>query len=70
MRPAIDRVVLLVLCGCVLSFARTASADEPDMRQIQPFVMLIADTSGSMEWLPGCLRRLFQLFIERYVRAQ
>ncbi|HET8936001.1 MAG TPA: PilC/PilY family type IV pilus protein [Polyangiales bacterium] len=27
---------------------------EPDMRDIPPFVMIVADTSGSMEWQPGC----------------
>jgi len=29
-------------------------ADEPDLRDLPPFVMIVADTSGSMEWVPGC----------------
>ncbi|MEY4579663.1 MAG: hypothetical protein RL701_4366, partial [Pseudomonadota bacterium] len=32
----------------------SARAEEPDQRDIPPFVMLVTDTSGSMEYLPGC----------------
>lgn len=38
----------------LLSWASSAAAEEPDMRAFPPFVMIITDTSGSMEWLPGC----------------
>ena len=31
-----------------------AAAQDPDMREIFPYVMLVIDTSGSMEYLPGC----------------
>ncbi|MET0386430.1 MAG: PilC/PilY family type IV pilus protein [Polyangiales bacterium] len=29
--------------------------NEPDIRAFPPFVMILADTSGSMEWKPGCI---------------
>jgi type IV pilus assembly protein PilY1 len=38
----------------VLTLAAGASADEPDIRNIQPFVMVIVDSSASMEYLPNC----------------
>jgi type IV pilus assembly protein PilY1 len=36
---------------CAVSAAR---ADEPDLRSIPPFVMILADTSGSMEYRTDC----------------
>jgi type IV pilus assembly protein PilY1 len=38
----------------LLTCLGSARADEPDQRDIPPFVMIVADTSGSMEWLPNC----------------
>ncbi|MGD8861772.1 MAG: PilC/PilY family type IV pilus protein, partial [Myxococcales bacterium] len=32
-----------------------ASAQNPDLREIVPYMMLVVDTSGSMERLPGCV---------------
>ena len=40
---------LLALCT-----VGRASAQEPDMRSITPFVMIVADTSGSMEYRADC----------------
>ena len=37
-----------------LCWASGAAAEEPDMRNYPPFVMIVADTSGSMERLPTC----------------
>ena len=36
-----------------LAMAGSAAA-EPDQRDLPPFVMIVADTSGSMEWVPDC----------------
>jgi type IV pilus assembly protein PilY1 len=50
----VGSIWLAAVCA-VLCFASTASAQkEPDMRAIAPFVMIVADTSGSMEWRPDC----------------
>ena len=43
--------------GLFLTSLGTAkvSAQEPDIRNIRPHVMLLVDTSGSMERKPNCL---------------
>jgi type IV pilus assembly protein PilY1 len=57
MRIGIERIGsfamwLLLLAG--LCTPGTAAAQDPDMREIFPYVMLVIDTSGSMEQLPAC----------------
>jgi type IV pilus assembly protein PilY1 len=49
-------VKLAAVCALSLvGFSNEASAqNEPDLRDPPPFVMVVADTSGSMEWLPNC----------------
>ena len=49
-----SRSAWLVAFAC-LTAARPALADEPDQRSIPPFVMVVADTSGSMEYRPDCV---------------
>ncbi len=44
---------LLLLAG--LCSTRTAVAQDPDLREIFPYVMLVIDTSGSMEYRPSCV---------------
>jgi type IV pilus assembly protein PilY1 len=48
----------VVWVGMLASLAGAASAsaqvDDPDIRSIPPFVMVIVDSSGSMEYLPNC----------------
>jgi type IV pilus assembly protein PilY1 len=50
------RSVRLIISFVALTFALSsrAEAQEPDVRSIPPFVMLVVDSSGSMEDLPGC----------------
>lgn len=43
---------LMGVLGASVAFAQTGVAD-PDIRNIRPVVMLLVDTSGSMERLPG-----------------
>lgn len=38
-----------------LAIAMSASAQEPDLRRVRPAVMLLVDTSGSMERLGSCV---------------
>lgn len=38
----------------LLAMVRTARAEEPDLRATPPFVMIVVDSSGSMEWKPSC----------------
>src|SRR5215211_5985992 len=57
MRGPIERIScsalwLLVTLGAL--HAAPASAQAPDMREIFPYLMLVIDTSGSMERLPAC----------------
>jgi type IV pilus assembly protein PilY1 len=43
-------------CSLVASLGiRAASAQEPDIRNIRPHVVLLVDTSGSMERKPNCI---------------
>jgi type IV pilus assembly protein PilY1 len=45
----------MLFAGAVVSVPGPASAQsDPDVRNIRPTVMLLVDTSGSMERLPGC----------------
>lgn len=44
----------LVALLCALAASGSARAQEPDMRSISPFVMILADTSGSMEYRADC----------------
>ena len=46
-------VSCLLLATALFSWG-SASAQDPDIRDIRPVVMLLADTSGSMEFTPGC----------------
>lgn len=41
------------IAGAVLGMAATASAQEPDVRNVRPNVMLLVDTSASMETVIG-----------------
>ena len=41
----------LALCA---TRVQAQAVSEPDIRDIQPFVMVIVDSSGSMEYLPNC----------------
>lgn len=43
----------MVVLGMGL-FAPRAQAQDPDVRSLTPVVMLVLDTSGSMEGMPGC----------------
>lgn len=52
MRSRHSRSAWMVAVAC-LTWANRAAA-EPDLRDIPPFVMVVADTSGSMEWVPDC----------------
>ncbi len=45
-------ILLLALMG--ISVAGVARAQGPDVRGTKPLLMLVVDSSGSMEWLPGC----------------
>jgi len=48
----------LVLASLLITFfgaGTTASAQDPDIRNIRPHVMLLIDTSGSMERKPNCI---------------
>lgn len=46
------KILLLALMG--LSAARVARAQESCVTANKPLMMLVVDTSGSMEWLPDC----------------
>ena len=46
-------LTLLALLG-VLSASDAHAQSDPDMREIYPYLMLVIDTSGSMERLPAC----------------
>ena len=50
-------IPILAFCSLVtsLSVADSASAQGPDIRNIRPHVMLLVDTSGSMERKPDCI---------------
>jgi type IV pilus assembly protein PilY1 len=52
-RAAVWMGTLAVLA--ILTRPAGVSADEPDIRGIPPFVMVIVDSSGSMEYLPNCV---------------
>lgn len=45
---------LAILAGLVVAAPAPAAAQAPDIREIPPHVMLLLDTSGSMEKRPGC----------------
>lgn len=47
----------MVASWLAVGAATGASAQAPDMRDIRPIVMLLTDTSGSMERLPSCVCR-------------
>ncbi|HEX7477276.1 MAG TPA: PilC/PilY family type IV pilus protein [Polyangiales bacterium] len=49
------RAACVVLCLCASALPALAQAGDPDIRNLQPFVMVIVDTSGSMERLPSCV---------------
>ena len=44
----------LLAIGVLLSSAPAAAQSDPDIRGLVPFMMLVVDTSGSMERLPAC----------------
>jgi type IV pilus assembly protein PilY1 len=47
-------LVMAVLAGCASILGASApAAAQPDIRNIRPVVMLLVDTSGSMEWETG-----------------
>ncbi|MFW6050786.1 MAG: hypothetical protein ACODAU_06410, partial [Myxococcota bacterium] len=49
-------VAVMALAGPLEGRARAqVGADAPDVRNIPPIVMLLVDTSGSMERMPGCV---------------
>ncbi len=53
---ALASVCALGLAGLGSTIASSAAAqDSPDLRDIRPVVMLLVDTSGSMERLPDCV---------------
>jgi type IV pilus assembly protein PilY1 len=45
---------LVCLGAVLLGVSTSALAQDPDVRDIPPLVMLVVDTSGSMEELPAC----------------
>ena len=49
------RIVLACSLLASLGIGVDASAQDPDIRNIRPHVMLLVDTSGSMERKPDCL---------------
>lgn len=44
---------LFLALGLLGLFASVAQAQDPDVREIRPVVMMLVDTSGSMEYEPG-----------------
>src|SRR5438874_1846658 len=54
--PTLASLLAAALCMACLWMGAPAAAqsNDPDIRNLQPFVMVIVDTSGSMEWLPNC----------------
>ncbi len=48
-------IALAALLIASLGTSTTASAQDPDIRNIRPHVMLLVDTSGSMERKPNCI---------------
>src|SRR5690349_19806281 len=57
MRGFIGRIAcgaLWLLVGLGAFAASDARAQAPDMREIYPYLMLVIDSSGSMERLPAC----------------
>jgi type IV pilus assembly protein PilY1 len=46
---------MIAVCGLAAASSAHAQTGDPDIRNIQPFVMVIVDSSGSMERLPNCL---------------
>ncbi len=48
---------VLALVSLIGGWGHAASAQPPDARAIRPLVMLLVDTSGSMELLPNCVCR-------------
>src|ERR1041384_1589560 len=44
----------IALAVCAARAQAQTAVSEPDIRDIQPFVMVIVDSSGSMEYLPNC----------------
>jgi type IV pilus assembly protein PilY1 len=46
--------LIVSIAAAGFAFASPALAQEPDVRDIPPFVMLVVDSSGSMEQLPAC----------------
>jgi type IV pilus assembly protein PilY1 len=47
-------VGVLLAFAVTLHGAKAAAQGDPDMREIIPYLMLVIDTSGSMERLPAC----------------
>ena len=55
MRSSYSTVVWVGMIASLACAARvSAEEDAPDVRSIPPFVMVIVDSSGSMEFKPGC----------------
>src|SRR5262245_43596047 len=46
--------VFVAVLAATLSPARSLQAQSPDLRGIVPYLMLVIDTSGSMEQLTSC----------------
>src|SRR5688500_5521297 len=58
MRSVMKRIgwiaVGLLLAAGSLAPGSAAAQGDPDLREILPYLMLVIDTSGSMERLPAC----------------
>ncbi|MDD9943718.1 MAG: PilC/PilY family type IV pilus protein, partial [Myxococcales bacterium] len=53
-RSELRRLFLVVLAIMWVTGERAVHAQAPDLREIRPFMMLVVDTSGSMERKPQC----------------
>ena len=55
MKRCFPTLAFAISLGAALGYSATAQAQEPDLRNIRPHVMLLVDTSGSMERKPNCI---------------
>ena len=55
MRSVLPLAVALLVLGVAIVPSREAGAQDPDIRNVRPHVMLLIDTSGSMERKPECI---------------
>jgi type IV pilus assembly protein PilY1 len=54
MRSSICATLCCLLALLAVASGARAQTGDPDIRNIPPFVMIVVDSSGSMEWLPAC----------------